>query len=94
MNKKAWQSRTKATFPELRVYDRKNTYGRRLRATIVNRETRMDLLGHSSGKITTHYTATELEALIAASEKVCRSNSRKSHAIVILKSRLKRAVNG
>jgi hypothetical protein len=54
----------------------------------------MDLLGHRSGKITTHYSAPELESLIAASEKVCRNNSLKSHAIVILKSRLKRAVNG
>ncbi len=71
----------------------KHTYGRRLRAVGVDLETRMDLLGHRSGKITTH-CAPELEALIAASEKACRNNSRKSDAIVILKSRLKRAVNG
>lgn len=41
-------------------------------------ETRMDLPGHRSGKITTHYNAPELESLIAASEKACRNNSRNS----------------
>ncbi|MFA6222550.1 MAG: site-specific integrase [Desulfomonilaceae bacterium] len=95
MNTKAWRrARDKVGIPEARVHDLKHTYGRRLRAVGVDLETRMDLLGHRSGKITTHYSAPELEALIAASEKVCRDNSRKSHAIVILKSRLKRAVNG
>ena len=54
----------------------------------------MDLLGHRSGKITTHYSAPELEALIESSEKVAGTNSRKSHAIVILKSKLTQSVNG
>ena len=95
MNTKAWRrARDKVGIPEVRIHDLKHTYGRRLRAVGVDLETRMDLLGHRSGKITTHYSAPELEALIAASEKVCRTNSRKSHAIVILKNKLKRTVNG
>ncbi len=50
-------------------------------------EDRQDLLGHKSGRITTHYSAPELLDLIAASNKVCDEKSRKSHALVILKKK-------
>ncbi|MHB1953553.1 MAG: hypothetical protein ACYCOU_07350 [Sulfobacillus sp.] len=48
---------------------------------------RQDLLGHKSGRITTHYSAAELASLIAAAEKVCGQESRKSAALVLLKQR-------
>ena len=39
-------------------------------------EDRQDLLGHKSGRITTHYSAAELENLIEAANRVCGENSR------------------
>ena len=44
-------------------------FGRRLRAAGVSFEDRQDLLGHRSGRVTTHYSAAELANLIVASEK-------------------------
>ena len=35
-------------------------------------EDRQDLLGHKSGRITTHYSAAGLQNLIQAANKVCR----------------------
>ncbi len=71
----------------MRVHDLKHTFGRRLRAAGVNNEDRQDLLGHKSGRITTHYSAAELENLIEAANKVCGENSRKSPALVLLKQK-------
>jgi integrase len=71
MNTPAWKEvRTKAGIP-VRIHDLKHTYGRRLRAAGVSFEDRQDLLGHKSGRITTHYSAPELRNLIEASEKIC-----------------------
>ncbi len=58
-------------FRRIRVHDLKHTFGRRLRAAGVSFEDRQDLLGHRSGRITTHYSRAELSNLIAAAEKVC-----------------------
>lgn len=58
-------------FRRIRVHDLKHTFGRRLRAAGVSFEDRQDLLGHRSGRITTHYSQAELSNLIAAAEKVC-----------------------
>ncbi len=69
----------------MRVHDLKHTFGRRLRATGVSFEDRQDLLGHKSGRITTHYSQAEIENLIAAANKICGDESRKSPALVILK---------
>jgi len=86
MNNSAWQSaRVRAGLPQVRVHDLKHTFGRRLRAAGVSFEDRQDLLGHKSGRITTHYSAAELQNLIAAAEKVCGTDSRKSPALVVLK---------
>jgi hypothetical protein len=57
-------------FRNVRVHDLKHTFGRRLRAAGVSFEDRQDLLGHRSGRITTHYSQAELENLIAAADKV------------------------
>ena len=62
-----------------------HTYGRRLRAAGVSFEDRQDLLGHKSGRITTHYSAVELENLIEAANKVCQKKSRKTPALVMLR---------
>jgi integrase len=75
-------------FRKVRVHDLKHTFGRRLRAAGVSYEDRQDLLGHKSGRITTHYSAAELENLIAAANAVCEGKSRKSPALVVLKKRV------
>ena len=67
-------------FLHVRVHDLKHTFGRRLRAADVSFEDRQDLLGHKSGRITTHYSAAELRNLIAAANRVCREDSRKTPA--------------
>jgi len=86
MNNTAWQSaRERAQLPQVRVHDLKHTFGRRLRAAGVSFEDRQDLLGHKSGRITTHYSAAELQNLIKASNRVCETGSRKSPALVLLK---------
>jgi integrase len=79
---KQWEQQTGAPVPEgfrrVRVHDLKHTFGRRLRAAGVSFEDRQDLLGHKSGRITTHYSAAELESLIVAADRVCEEKSHKS----------------
>jgi hypothetical protein len=57
----------------------------RERAAGVSFEDRQDLLGHRSGRITTHYSQAELTSLIEAAERVCDTESRKSPAITWLR---------
>ncbi len=86
MYNRAWKmARIRAGLPHVRVHDLKHTFGRRLRAAGVSFEDRQDLLGHRSGRITTHYSQAELQKLISASDKVCGDESRKSPALVVLK---------
>jgi integrase len=86
MNNSAWKkARIRAGLPQVRVHDLKHTFGRRLRAAGVSFEDRQDLLGHKSGRVTTHYSATELGNLLEAANSVCGENSRKSPALVVLK---------
>jgi integrase len=65
------RARIKAGLPQVRVHDLKHTFGRRLRAAGVSFEDRQDLLGHRSGRITTHYSAAELSRLVEAANSVC-----------------------
>ncbi len=88
INNSGWKTaRKKAGLPQVRVHDLKHTFGRRLRAANVPLETRKVLLGHRNGDITTHYSAPELEELIAAVNKVCEEKSGKSPALVMLKQK-------
>jgi len=65
----AWKrARDRAGLPEVRVHDLRHTFGHRLRAAGVSFEDRQDLLGHKSGRITTHYSAPDLRRLIEAVE--------------------------
>lgn len=67
-----WRSaRKRAGLNLVRVHDCKHTFGRRLRAAGVSFEDRQDLLGHRSGRITTHYSTAELQSLYEAANKVC-----------------------
>jgi integrase len=61
----------------------KHTFGRRLRAAGVSLEDRQDLLGHRSGRMTTHYSAPELTRLIDAANKVCNRGDKKPELVVL-----------
>jgi integrase len=87
-----WEKRHGESAPDgfrhVRVHDLKHTFGRRLRAAGVTFEDRQDLLGHKSGRITTHYSQAELTSLIAAADKVCETESRKTPATSWLRRRV------
>ncbi|WP_101756630.1 site-specific integrase [Oceanicoccus sp. KOV_DT_Chl] len=53
------------------VHNLRHTYATRLRAAGVSHEDRKDLLGHSSGSMTTYYSQAEVSNLIASSNKAC-----------------------
>ena len=68
----AWKrARIQAQLPQVRVHDLKHTFGHRLRAAGVGFEDRQDLLGHKSERITTHYSAPDIQRLIEAADRVC-----------------------
>ncbi|HCU5990586.1 TPA: site-specific integrase [Legionella pneumophila] len=72
INNTGWkEARKKAGLEFVRVHDLKHTFGRRLRSVGVSFEDRQDLLGHRSGRITTHYSSAELQNLYEAGNKVC-----------------------
>ncbi len=62
------------------------------RAAGVSFEDRQDLLGHKSRRITDHYSAAELSQLIEAANQVCGEKSRKSPALVLVKSAARKKV--
>lgn len=80
----AWKkAHNRAGLPMVRVHDLKHTFGRRLRAAGVSFEDREDLLGHRSGRITTHYSAAELSRLIEAAEKVVERNGQRPEPVAL-----------
>jgi integrase len=68
---RAWKKARAESGIPVRVHDLKHTFGRRLRAARVSEEDRQDLLGHKSNRITTHYSAAEINELIQSANKVC-----------------------
>src|SRR5271157_5390267 len=84
MNNRAWkETRARVGLRQVRIHDLKHTFGRRLRSAGVSFEDRQDLLGHRSGRITTHYSAVELSRLIEAAEKVCDQDGRMPELVVL-----------
>ncbi len=80
----AWKrARERVGLPQMRVHDLKHTFGRRPRAAGVSFEDRQDLLGHRSGRITTHYSSAELGKLIEAAESVCDRGEGKPELVVL-----------
>ena len=83
INNSAWVNAVSKVGFHCRVHDLKHTFGRRLRAAGVSFETRQDLLGHKSHRITTHYSKAELTELIEASNKVCEQGQNVSQLIIL-----------
>ena len=80
----SWKrARARAQLQQVRVHDLKHTFGRRLRAAGVSFEDRQDLLGHRSGRITTHYSAVELSRLIEAAETVTSRGTAHTELVVL-----------
>ena len=77
------RARKRAGLQQVRVHDLKHTFGRRLRAAGVSFEDRQDLLGHRSGRITTHYSAAELSRLLEAANRVCDANQGQPELLVM-----------
>jgi integrase len=73
INNHAWRkARTRAGLPQVRVHDLRHSFGHRLRGAGVNYEDRQDLLGHRSGRITTHYSAPDIARLLDAVESITK----------------------
>jgi integrase len=86
MMNSAWlKARNETSLEKVRVHDLKHTFGRRLRAAGVSFEDRQDLLGHRSGRMTTHYSAAELTKLIEAANKVCERDGKGKPELVVLR---------
>jgi integrase len=80
----AWRKASvRANLLKVRVHDLKHTFGRRLRAAGVSFEDRQDLLGHRSGRITTHYSAAELSRLVEAANSVCDRGPGRPELVVL-----------
>ena len=80
----AWlRARKEVKLPMVRVHDLKHTFGRRLRAAGVSFEDRQDLLGHRSGRITTHYSAAELSRLMDTANSVCERTGNRPELVVL-----------
>lgn len=69
------------------VHNLKHTFGRRLRAAGVQLETRKVLLGHTTGDITTHYSAPEIEELVNAAEMVCGADPHNFPTLTLIKKK-------
>ena len=73
INNHAWRkARTRAGLPQVRVHDLRHSFGHRLRGAGVSFEDRQDLLGHRSGRITTHYSAPDITRLLDAVESITK----------------------
>ena len=85
----AWKRARRRAGLAVRVHDLKHTFGRRLRAVNVSYEDRQDLLGHRSGRITTHYSPSEVSNLIAAANKVCQCSHSNTPLFTLLRRKSK-----
>ncbi len=86
MMNSAWlRARNATNLSTVRVHDLKHTFGRRLRAAGVCFEDRQDLLGHRSGRITTHYSAAELANLVEAANSVRDFCGNRKPELVVLR---------
>jgi len=75
MNNHAWRkARSRVGLEQVRVHDLRHSFGHRLRGAGVSFEDRQDLLGHRSGRITSHYSAPDIARLLDAVESITELN--------------------
>lgn len=86
MNNTAWQRARKAAgLGDLHVHDLRHTVGMRLREAGVGEGTSADLLWHSSGSMTRHYSMAQIVELHAALELVKDDAGRWNKSLATLK---------
>ncbi len=78
-----WRAAVEQCGGNIRVHDLKHTFGHRLRAAGVPLESRKVLLGHTTGDITTHYSAPDVAQLC----RYINSISREQKTVFRLESR-------
>ena len=87
MHNTAWQSaRTRAGLGDLHVHDLRHTVGMRLREAGVAFVTQRDVLWHSSGSITEHYTIAQILELHAALEKISKPSNKWNKSLQTLRA--------
>ncbi|MGJ7490192.1 tyrosine-type recombinase/integrase [Variovorax sp. ZT4R33] len=86
MNNTAWQrARQEAGLGDLHVHDLRHTVGMRLREAGVAEGTISDLLWHSTGSMTRHYSVAQLQELHGALEKVKADSGRWNKSLATLR---------
>lgn len=86
MNNTAWQTaRVKAGLGDLHVHDLRHTLGMRLREAGVAEGTISDLLWHTAGSITQHYSVAQLQELHDAMEKIKTDTGRWNKSLATLR---------
>lgn len=86
MNNTAWQrARTEAGLGDLHVHDLRHTVGMRLREAGVSEETTSDLLWHSVGSMTRHYSVAQIVELHAALEAIKADSGRWNKSLATLR---------
>lgn len=77
MNNNGWQKARKAVgLQDVRVHDLRHTVGMRLREAGVREETISDILWHSRGTMTAHYSVAQVRELLDALNLITDESSR------------------
>lgn len=77
MNNTAWQNaRQKANLGDLHVHDLRHTVGMRLREANVGEKTKSDILWHSTGTMTDHYSIAQIIEIFDALQRIKDESSR------------------
>lgn len=86
MSNNGWmRGRTKAGLGDLHVHDLRHTVGMRLREAGVSEATRADILWHSTGSMTNHYSVAQLAELHAALEAIKADSGRWNKSLATLR---------
>ena len=87
MNNSAWHSaRQRAGLGDLHVHDLRHTVGMRLREAGVGDKTLRDVLWHSAGSITDHYTMAQIREIHEALEKITKPATTWNRSLQSLKA--------
>jgi integrase len=85
MNNNGWQTvRTAVGLQGVRVHDLRHTVGMRLREAGVREETISDILWHSRGTMTSHYSVAQVRELLDALNLITDESNRKNASLEML----------
>ncbi|MBL4761334.1 MAG: tyrosine-type recombinase/integrase [Gammaproteobacteria bacterium] len=72
MTNSGWKcARAKAGLHGLHFHDMRHTFGHRLRAAEVDKQTRSELMGHANDGMQDHYSAADINYLYEQANKIC-----------------------